>query len=310
MERLQWQEAILHYRSSARTCQRRAALSKTLLRTPTLSKLPNYWRTTFSLRQACLALWLLLCAPILGVGCATRQSNTLVVYAASSLTEAFTAIGAEFEARHTGVQVVFNFAGSQALRLQIEHGAAADLFASADTVHTDRLRDLRLLAEEPVVFAENSLIVALPAANPAQLTSMRDLARPGVRIVMAQENVPAGRYTRRALANLSTETAYGSAYRDAVLANVRSEELNVRQVFAKVVLGEADAGFVYVSDVATATASVVTIGIPAYADVRAQYPIALLATAKEEALARRFIRFVQTPAAQGILRQAGLQAVE
>ena len=262
-----------------------------------------------SYRRVCLALCLLLCLPVMAAGCGARQSRTLVVYAASSLTAAFTAIGAEFEARHAGARVVFNFAGSQALRTQIEHGAVADVFAAADTVHTDRLRELNLLAAEPVIFAENSLIVALPAENPAGLRGLRDLARPGVRIVVAQEHVPAGRYTRQALAKLSGEAAYGSAYGEFVRANVRSEELNVRQVFAKVALGEADAGFVYVSDVATATVTVATLEIPARYNVTAAYPIALLAASREEALARRFIRFVQSPAAQDILRQAGLQAV-
>ena len=252
---------------------------------------------------------MLLCSPIMASGCASQQTTTLVVYAASSLTEAFTAIGAEFEARHADVRVIFNFAGSQALSTQIEHGAVADAFASADTLHMDRLQEMNLLAEEPVVFAQNRLIVVLPAANPAGLTSLRDLARPGVRIVIAQQNVPVGRYTRQVLANLSKDATYGSSFQAAVLANVRSEELNVRQVFAKVVLGEADAAFVYASDVGASTANVVTIEIPEQSNVAAAYPIALLAASKEKALARSFIVFVRSPVAQEILQQAGLQAV-
>jgi len=149
--------------------------------------------------------------------------------------------------------------------------------------------------------------VALPASNPGKLGSLRDLARPGVRIVIAQENVPVGRYTRQALANLSADAAYGNAFRDAVLANVRSEELNVRQVLAKVALGEADAGFVYVSDVAASSATAKTLEIPEHANVMVEYPIALLASAKEEALARRFIEFLHSEIAQDILLQAGLQ---
>lgn len=255
----------------------------------------------------CLSLWLLLCAPVLATGCASGQT-TLVIYAASSLTESFTAIGTEFEARHADVRVIFNFAGSQALSTQLEHGAVADVFASADTVHMDRLRENGLLAEEPVPFAENRLVVALPAANPGKIGDLRDLARPGLAIVIAQENVPVGRYTRQALANLSADAAYGSAFQEAVLANVRSEELNVRQVLAKVALGEADAGFVYVSDVIASSANVVTLEIPAFANVEAVYPITLLAASTKKELAKRFIDFVRSPVAQEILQQAGLQA--
>ncbi len=258
------------------------------------------------LRQTCLALWLLACAPVLGAGCASGHT-TLVVYAASSLTEAFTAIGAEFEERHAGVRVTFNFAGSQALATQIEHGAGADLFASADAVDMDRLQENGLLAADPVVFSENRLVVAVPAANPAELSNLLDLARPGVRIIVGQENVPIGRFTRQVLANLSADAAYGSAFQEAVLANVRSEELNVRQVLAKVALGEADAGFVYVSDVSGSSATVKTLEIPEHANVTAEYPIALLASAKEEALARRFMEFLRSEIARDILRQAGLQ---
>ncbi len=272
-------------------------------RCESLFPFPPQWRTF-------LSLWLLLLMPFLVVGCASQQGATLIIYAASSLTEAFTAIGTEFEARHADVQVVFNFAGSQALSTQLEHGAVADVFASADTVHMDRLQETGLLAEDPVSFAENRLVVALPAANPAKLRSVRDLARPGVRIVLAQENVPVGRYTRQALVNLSADAAYGSAFQEAVRANVRSEELNVRQVLAKVTLGEADAGFVYVSDVAASTANIVTLEIPGFANVEAVYPIALLTASNEKELAKRFIDFVRSPVAQEILQQAGLQAAD
>ncbi len=266
-------------------------------------------RLASPLWRVLLSLALLLSPPALAAGCASKQTTTLVVYAASSLTAAFTAIGAEFEAGHADVKVAFNFAGSQTLRTQIEHGAAADVFASADTVHMDHLQDMGLLAEDPAILAENRLIVALTRANPANVTGLRDLARPGVRIVLAQENVPVGRYTRQVLANLSAEAVYGSAFQEAVLANVRSEELNVRQVLAKVVLGEADAGFVYASDVTASTANVVTLDIPDHTNVKAVYPIALLAASDGKALARRFIEFARSPLAQDILRQAGLQPV-
>ena len=262
------------------------------------------------LRRVCLALWLLLYVSLLASGCASQQDTTLVVYAASSLTEAFTAIGEEFETRNADVRVVFNFAGSQTLSTQIEHGAVADIFASADVVHMERLQKENLVAEAPIIFAQNRLIVVLPAANPAGLHNLRDLARPGVRIVIAQENVPVGRYTQQMLANLSAGTPHtATLLRMPYWQTCGRMELNVRQVFAKVALGEADAGVVYVSDVAAAPAAVVTLEIPAHANVIAEYPIVLLATGKEQELARRFLAFALSPAAQEILERAGLQAV-
>lgn len=265
--------------------------------------------TTCALRRIGVSLSLLLCVTVQTVGCAPAP-QTLVVYAASSLTRAFTAIGTEFEERHAGVRVIFNFAGSQALATQIEHGAVADVFASADSVEMDRMQEKGLLAADPVVFAENRLVVVVPAANPAELSNLRDLARPGVRIIVGQENVPIGRFTRQVLANLNEDAAYGSAFREAVLANVRSEELNVRQVLAKVVLGEADAGFVYVSDITGSTANLTTLAIPDFANVRAAYPIALLASTNERELAEKFFAFMQTPAAQDILQESGLLTME
>jgi molybdate transport system substrate-binding protein len=253
---------------------------------------------------------MLLCVPVLALGCGSQEKTKLVVYAASSLTEAMSAVGVEFEARHPDVQVVFNFAGSQALATQIEHGAVADVFAPADVFYMQRLQQAELVLEDPVILAHNRLIVALPAANPAGLRNLQDLARSDVRIVVAQQNVPVGRYTRQVIANLSTEAWYGSGFREAVLANVRSEELNVRQVLAKVALGEADAGFVYVSDVASAQKDVITLDIPKTANVTAAYPIALLATTEHEDLARHFLAFVQSPAAREILQRAGFQAVD
>lgn len=261
-----------------------------------------HWRAAFALAAA-------FCMLTMAAGCAAQRTPTLTVYAASSLTEAFTAIGREFEARNGEVRVEFNFAGSQALRTQIEHGAAADLFASADVLHVEKLQEQQLVADEPMIFARNFVVVALPAANPAGLTRLQDLAQPGVRLVVAQEHVPVGRYTRQVLANLSAEDAFGAEFGVAVLANVKSEELNVRQVVAKVVLGEVDAGFVYLSDVAALTGEVATLEIPARANVRAAYPIVLLGSAREAALARRFVAFLRSPIAQDILRQAGLQPV-
>jgi molybdate transport system substrate-binding protein len=235
------------------------------------------------------------------------QPRTLTVFAAASLTDAFSEIGRMFETEHPGVTVQFSFAGSQNLRTQIEQGAAADVFASANSAEMNALVDGELVQQSaPQTFATNQLLVVMPADNPAGITSLQDLAKPGLKLVLAAEEVPAGKYARQVLDNLSA--AFGADYPAGVLTNVVSDELDVRQVVAKVQLGEADAGMVYVTDAAAAP-ELQTLAIPADVNVVAQYPIAALSESRNADLARAFIQYVLSAEGQATLRNGGFMPV-
>jgi molybdate transport system substrate-binding protein len=153
-------------------------------------------------------------------------------------------------------------------------------------------------------FARNRLVVVLPPDNPAGLTSLRDLARPGVRLIVADPAVPAGKYTVRALDSLAGDAAWGPEFRDAVLANVASQEETVRAVLAKVELGEADAGFVYLSD-ASRAAQLLRLDLPPGSSPLAEYPIARLLQSPHASLAQTFIDFALSVAGQRIMEAHG-----
>ena len=238
---------------------------------------------------------------------ANSEPGTLTVYAAASLTEAFTEIGRAFEVEHSGVTVVFNFGGSQNLRTQIEQGAQADVFASANTKEMETLVSQNMVeAGAPQVFLTNQLIVILPKENPAGIASLEDLSQPGLKLVLAAEEVPAGRYARQILDQLNAR--FGAEYRDMVLANVVSNEDNIRQAVTKVQLGEADASIVYVSD-AVAAPELQTIEIPADVNVMAEYPIAPLMEAANADAAAEFIAYVLSPNGQASLEKWGFTPV-
>jgi len=182
---------------------------------------------------------------------AIPEQRTLTVFAAASLTDAFTEIGENFEAANPGVTVTFNFAGSQALRTQIEEGAPADVFASAHAKEMDTLVAGNFVdTSAPQIFLNNKLVVILPAENPAGIEKLEDLTTPGLKLVLAAEEVPVGTYARQSLELMNAQ--FGTEFKDKVLANVVSNEDNVKQVVAKVQLGEADAGIVYTSDATAA----------------------------------------------------------
>ncbi len=241
---------------------------------------------------------------------ATAAPRTLTVFAAASLTDAFTEIGKSFEAANPGVSVRFNFAGSQALRTQIEQGASADVFASADHKNMDAMVGENLIAGGKYQdFASNLLVVILPQGNPANIQTLQDLARPGIKLDLADASVPVGNYARQALTNLSKDPAYGSDYSTRVLANVVSNETDVKQVVSKVDLGEADAGIVYVTD-AQAAPHLRTIAIPGAFNVVAKYPIAALAQSRNADLAASFIAYVLSPDGQAVLKKWGFAPIE
>jgi molybdate transport system substrate-binding protein len=241
---------------------------------------------------------------------ATRAPQTLNVFAAASLTGAFGEIARAFEAANPGVTVAFNFAGSQALRTQIEQGASADVFASADHKNMDTMVTENLVANGKYQdFANNRLVVILPPKNPANIQTLQDLARPGVKLDLADASVPVGNYARQVLIGMSTDASFGSDFSDKVLANVVSNETDVKQVVSKVDLGEADAGIVYVTD-AQAASDLKTVAISDNFNVIAKYPIAVVAKPPHADLAAAFVDYVLSPDGQAVLRKWGFGPAE
>jgi molybdate transport system substrate-binding protein len=231
--------------------------------------------------------------------------HRLTVFAAASLTGAFQEIVRDYEISHPGVTVSLNFAGSQILRTQLEQGAIADVFASADHKNMDLLLGENLIDEKSCQdFATNQLVVIFPHSNPGNFHDVIDLAKPGIKLVLADESVPAGNYARQVLLKMSQGQQYGENFGDQVLANVVSNETDVKQVVTKVELGEADAGIVYTSD-AVAAPDLGTITIPDKYNVIARYPIAIPISANEPALAADFIAYVISTDGQATLAKWG-----
>ena len=259
-----------------------------------------------ALTAAALALAITVggCAPAASQGAAPE--DTLTVFAAASLSESFEAVAEVFEAEHPGVKLTFNFAGSQALRTQLEHGARADVFASADWEQMAAVRQANLLGNTPEYFATNRLAVIAPAASDAVQT-LDDLARPGVSIALASAGVPAGAYARATLDLLAASDDYPDTYAASVLANVVTTETNVRAVAQKVALGEVDAGVVYETDEKAAqyAGTFRVIEIPLQFNPAAEYPIGALTEATNPQGALDFIAFVQGDGGQAILREYG-----
>ena len=236
------------------------------------------------------------------------DKHTLTIFAAASLTGAFQEIGKNYETANPGVKVSFNFAGSQILRTQLEQGALADVFASADHMNMDLIISENLVAANNYQdFVSNQLIVILPPGNPAKVQALGDLAKPNLKLVLADASVPAGNYARQVLLNMSKDPMYGADFSVKVLKNVVSNETDVKQVVAKVELGEADAGIVYTSD-AIADPNLATISIPDKFNVIASYPIAILSSALEPNLAAAFVVYVLSPAGRTILIKWGFNS--
>lgn len=252
-------------------------------------------------------LCVLALAAALVVGSIAQESRTLIVFAAASLADAFEAIAADFEADNPGVDVLFSFGGSSELAAQIAEGAPADVFASANTRQMTAAQAAgRIDAEAPVTFARNKLTLIVPADNPARIESLADLARPGLVLVIASEGVPVRDYTETMLARLAEDPDFGAAYVGAFRANIASEEPNVRQVAAKVALGEADAGIVYASDVTPdLRGSVLSFAIPDAVNTIAEYPIAALNDTPQPELAQAFVDAVVSAAGQAALETWG-----
>jgi molybdate transport system substrate-binding protein len=229
------------------------------------------------------------------------QAGAITVFAAASLTDAFREIGGLLEVER-GIAVTFNFGASSALRTQLEQGATADVFASADQAQMDRARAAGTIAGPDVTFATNRLVIIAPKSNPGGISGPADLANPGLRLVTAGPEVPIGVYTQTMLEQMSQDPTYGADFKDRANANVVSREPNVRQVVAKVQLGEADAAVVYVSDVTPAAApDLVSFEIPDALNTIASYPIALVRGGPNADGGQTFVDFVLSPVGQGIL---------
>jgi molybdate transport system substrate-binding protein len=247
----------------------------------------------------------LLCGALALAGCRQEgdlRDKTVSVFAASSLTEAFRDIEAAFEQRYPDVDVRTTFAGSQVLRLQIEQGAGADVFASANQEHMDALVD-EALVEDAEVFALNEMVVIIPRDDSPGFASFDDLTR-AQRVVIGAPSVPAGVYARTVLDRVSE--IRGSAFSDSVLAHVVSEEVNVRLVRAKVELGEVDAALVYRTDAVAAT-RVAVVPIPPEFNVEARYSIGRIVGAQGSELAVSFLAFVCSSPGQALLTRHGFK---
>lgn len=221
------------------------------------------------------------------------EAKTLTVFAAASLKGAFTDIGKLFEAEHEGVKVVFSFAGSSDLVAQIQQGAPADVFASADIENMDKAVADALLNSAPVEFASNSLQIVTPPDNPAKVDSLDDLAAPGIKVVLCAPEVPCGAAAQR------VEEAAGIDIKPV------SEEASVTDVLNKVVTGEADAGLVYVTDALGAGDKVMGVTLDESANAVNTYPIAALKASKQAGLASQFVDLVTSGKGQDILAGAG-----
>lgn len=231
-----------------------------------------------------------------------KGDKTLTIFAAASLTDAFEEIAEKYESENSDVQIELNFAGSSTLAAQIIEGAPADIFASANLQQMEVIQDSGDISTEPIIFATNRLIVIVPADNPADIQSLQDLANNEVLLVVAAQSVPVREYTDLMLDRLAANDDYGASYRQAVLNNIVSEESNVRQISAKVALGEADAGIVYASDVTPDIADkVLTIPIPDEYNTIATYPIAIISHSDQSQLAQDFVDFVLSDTGQDTL---------
>jgi molybdate transport system substrate-binding protein len=237
----------------------------------------------------------------------TSLSGNITVFAAASLRDAFNEVGKNFEAANPGTKVTFQYAGSQQLAEQIGFGAPADVFASANTRLMDAVvKTTRVNANDPRTFVRNRLVVVYPKSNPARLRTLKDLAKPGLKLVLANKTVPVGSYSLDFLNKASAKPEFGATFSQTVLTNVVSYEEDVRAVFNKVQLGEADAGIVYRSDVVADKAKDVgTIDIPSDLNTIATYPIAPLKDSSNLPLAQAFTQYVLSPAAQTVLVKYG-----
>jgi molybdate transport system substrate-binding protein len=224
---------------------------------------------------------------VVSAGAQAQSRAQITVYAAASLTDVFPQIDSTPK---------YSFAGSNGLAAQIQLGAPADVFASANTTLPAQL-NAKGLCSKPVVFTRNTLVIVVPRSNPAGIHSIYDLTKSGVKLDIAAPGVPVGSYTLQILKNMNLSAA--------VLKNVVSQETDVREVLAKVALGEADAGFVYSTDAKTVPGQVTVLKLPAWAQPKVQYGICVVSNSPNKAEAQAFVNKVMSKAGQAKLLAAG-----
>jgi molybdate transport system substrate-binding protein len=244
-------------------------------------------------RAIITAAALLLASTLVACGGDDEDGDEITVYAAASLTATFEDIAEQFESENDGVEVELNFGGSSDLVAQIQEGAPADVFASADEANMEKLTAEDLQGEDPRLFATNILQIVVPPDNPAGIETFADLAQEGLKLVICSPEVPCG-----AAAQSVAENA-------GVTLSPVSEEQSVTDVLGKVTSGEADAGLVYVTDVTAAGNDVLGIEFPESSSVVNSYPIATVADSDNSDVAQEFADYVLGDTGQQILADAG-----
>ncbi len=250
-----------------------------------------------SLLVSAAALVVAACGSSPGSGAASPSalSGNISVFAAASLTDSFNALGRAFQQKNSGVTMKFNYAGTPTLVTQIEQGAQADVFASADTTNMDKLKADGFTSGTPTVFAHNQLEIVVAPGNPNCNTSLADLPRPGVIYISEGPTVPAGKYSLQAL------------QKAGVTVTPKSLETDVKSVISKIELGEADAGIVYTTDVRAAGSKVTGVPISDQYNVVATYPIVSVKGTPVRSVADAFIGFVVSASGQSMLGSFGFQ---
>lgn len=257
------------------------------------------------------SLWLSLIAAMAVAPRPAAGQDALTVFAASSLTEAFSAMGKKLESEQPPLKVRFEFAGTQELAKRLQTGASADVFAAADERWTASLFGSGRVDTRGVTFAKNRLSIITPLSNPAKLGQLRDLARPGVKLAIASDAVPLGRYTRQTLVKLVMAPGLGDDFPRQVMKNVVAQETSAAAVVGKVERGEVDAAIAYQSAVTPARADKVRgFDIPYVYNTEATYTVAAVKGAAHADAARRFIELLLSPAGQAILAEAKLVTLE
>ena len=235
---------------------------------------------------------------------ASAASLELTIYGAASLKAVLEAADAAYETANPGTRVTLSTDSSSALETQIEQGAPADVFLSADTTNPKKLVDAGLADGEPVTFARNELTIIVPTANPAGITSPADLAKPGVKVIAAGDEVPITKYATQLVDNLAKEAGYPADFAPKYAANIASKEDNVAAVRGKIELAEGDAAIAYVTD-AKASTKVTTLDVPDAANVPATYAGVVVRASRNAAAAKAFLAWFVGPDGQAILSRFG-----